>query len=225
MRRSGAGNSHRADDHAHQHLPRAHALPCAGHCARRESYVQHVTEPLDTDQTVTNRHTRIAPTRPYSRHEIFSLGGRPDAAGTGHSRDRTVAHIRLRQVRRVGQMAGRSRHDGARIGTRRGRAHGAQRAIGRRRQRSMLLATRQARRVASVKSVLATVLGKCAETEQERRQQRKDPAPGTGAAPAPETAGCSAPVRARQIRRAQRREDERQPCQRRAGDGHAQRKP
>ena len=28
-------------------------------------------------QTVTNRHTRIAPTRPYSRHEIFSLSSRP----------------------------------------------------------------------------------------------------------------------------------------------------
>ena len=41
--------------------------------------------------------------------------------------DSAVAHIRLEQVERVGQVArGDLRHDGARIGPRRGRTHGTQ---------------------------------------------------------------------------------------------------
>ena len=224
MRQIRRFDARRADDHAHQHRRPEHTLcPARDAALAADDVPERMAEPLDAADGHEQAHEDRADAAVLPPRDLL-IEQQADAAGADIAEDSAVAHIRLEQVERVCQVAGGDlRHDGARIGPCRGHAHGAQRAVGRERQRFDVL-VRQTRHDGQCEERDGNRAGKRAETEQERRQQRKDERRERTQHLHQKPQDAAHRCRARQIRRAQRREDERQQhAQRRAGDGHAQR--
>ena len=183
-----------------------------------------MAEPFDAAHRHKQAHQDRADAAVFPPRDLL-IEQQTDAARADIAEDGAVAHVRLEQVERVGQIARCDlRHDGARICPRRRRAHGAQRAVGRERERLDVLIG-QARHDRKRKDRDGNRAGKRAETEQKRRQQRKDQR-RERAQHLHQKAQHRAHRRGtRQIMRAQRREAKRQrDAQRRAGDGHTQRR-
>ena len=217
-------DARRADDDAHEHRRPDRALcPARDAALAADDASEHVAEPLDAADSHEQAHKDRADAAVLPPRDLL-IEQQADAARADIAEDSAVAHIRLEQVERVGQVArGDLRHDGARIGPRRGRTHGTQGAIGRERQRFDVLIG-HARHDGQRKKRDGDRAGKCAEAEQECRQQRKDQRRERAQHLHQKPQNPAHRRRARQVGRAQRREDERQQhTQRRAGDGHAQR--
>ena len=217
-------DARRADDDAHEHRRPDHA-PCPARDAAlaADDAPEHVAEALDAADSHEQAHKDRADAAILPPRDLL-IEQQADAARADIAEDGAVAHIRLEQIERVCQIAGRDlRHDGARIRPRRRRAHGAQRTVRRERERLDVLIG-QARHDRKRKGRDGNRAGKRAKAEQKRRQQRKDQRRERAQHLHQKPQDAAHRRRARQVGRAQRREDERQQhAQRRAGDGHAQR--
>ena len=183
-----------------------------------------MAEPLDAAHGHKQAHEDRADAVVFPPRDLL-VEQQTDAARADIAEDGAVAHVRLEQIERVGQIAGRDlRHDGARICPRRRRAHGAQRAVGRERERLDVLIG-QARHDRERKDCDGNRAGKRAEAEQKRRQQRKDQRRERAQHLHQKAQHRAHRRRTRQIVRAQRREAERQrDAQRRTGNRHTQRR-
>lgn len=79
-----------------------------------------MAEPLDAAHGHKQAHEDRADAAVLPPRDLL-VEQQTDAAGADIAEDGTVAHIRLEQIERIGQVArGDLRHDGARIGPRRG---------------------------------------------------------------------------------------------------------
>ena len=167
-------DAHRADGHAQQHRRPENALCRARNAAlAADDAPERMAEPFDAAHSHKQAHEDRADAAVFPPRDLL-VEQQSDAASADIAEDGAVAHVRLEQIERVCQIAGRDFwHDGAGICPRRGRAHGAQRAVGRERERLDVLIG-QARHHCKRKDRDGNRAGKRAKAEQKRRQQRKD---------------------------------------------------